>query len=456
VSLLNKRDKFATNLGVLAATLGSAVGLGNIWKFPYFTGQYGGAAFIIIYLICVVLAGVPVMVSEFIVGRRANSNPVGAFKKLAPGTAWYAIGYSGIAASFLIMLFYTSVAGWVYSYIFRALSGTFINASPEMTIGVFGKLITSNYEPIIWQIIVLIVVSSIIIAGVQKGIERMTKTLMPLLFVLLLLCDIRALTLPGAQMGVEFLFKPDFTKITREVIIIALGLAFFKLSVGMGTMVTYGSYFDKNQNLPGTAVKVALSDILVSMMAGLAIFPAVFAFGFEPDAGPGLLFITIPMVFSKMPLGNILLTIFFLLTAIAATTAMMSLLEVPVAYLVEEKGYSRTKATLTSAATIAILGSTASLSADAGSLLGSIKIFGKTFFDLYDYISSNILMPVGGLFTVIFIVWVLGKANLAAELSNDGQLNNKGVINLFYLIVKYMTPLLIIIIFLNSIGVLKI
>jgi len=453
---LNKRDKFATNLGVLAATLGSAVGLGNIWKFPYFTGQYGGAAFIIIYLICVVLAGVPVMVSEFIVGRRANSNPVGAFKKLAPGTAWYAIGYSGIAASFLIMLFYTSVAGWVYSYIFRALSGTFINASPEMTIGVFGKLITSNYEPIIWQIIVLIVVSSIIIAGVQKGIERMTKTLMPLLFVLLLLCDIRALTLPGAQMGVEFLFKPDFTKITREVIIIALGLAFFKLSVGMGTMVTYGSYFDKNQNLPGTAVKVALSDILVSMMAGLAIFPAVFAFGFEPDAGPGLLFITIPMVFSKMPLGNILLTIFFLLTAIAATTAMMSLLEVPVAYLVEEKGYSRTKATLTSAATIAILGSTASLSADAGSLLGSIKIFGKTFFDLYDYISSNILMPVGGLFTVIFIVWVLGKANLAAELSNDGQLNNKGVINLFYLIVKYMTPLLIIIIFLNSIGVLKI
>ncbi|HHY42763.1 MAG TPA: sodium-dependent transporter [Thermoanaerobacterales bacterium] len=456
MSLLNKRDKFATNLGVLAATLGSAVGLGNIWKFPYFTGQYGGAAFIIIYLICVVLAGVPVMVSEFIVGRRANSNPVGAFKKLAPGTAWYAIGYSGIAASFLIMLFYTSVAGWVYSYIFRALSGTFINASPEMTIGVFGKLITSNYEPIIWQIIVLIVVSSIIIAGVQKGIERMTKTLMPLLFVLLLLCDIRALTLPGAQMGVEFLFKPDFTKITREVIIIALGLAFFKLSVGMGTMVTYGSYFDKNQNLPGTAVKVALSDILVSMMAGLAIFPAVFAFGFEPDAGPGLLFITIPMVFSKMPLGNILLTIFFLLTAIAATTAMMSLLEVPVAYLVEEKGYSRTKATLTSAATIAILGSTASLSADAGSLLGSIKIFGKTFFDLYDYISSNILMPVGGLFTVIFIVWVLGKANLAAELSNDGQLNNKGVINLFYLIVKYMTPLLIIIIFLNSIGVLKI
>ncbi|WP_370642582.1 sodium-dependent transporter [Tepidanaerobacter sp. GT38] len=455
MSLLNKRDKFATNLGVLAATLGSAVGLGNIWKFPYFTGQYGGAAFIIIYLICVVLAGVPVMVSEFIVGRRANSNPVGAFKKLAPGTAWYAIGYSGIAASFLIMLFYTSVAGWVYSYIFRALSGTFINASPEMTIGVFGKLITSNYEPIIWQIIVLIVVSSIIIAGVQKGIERMTKTLMPLLFVLLLLCDIRALTLPGAQMGVEFLFKPDFTKITREVIIIALGLAFFKLSVGMGTMVTYGSYFDKNQNLPGTAVKVALSDILVSMMAGLAIFPAVFAFGFEPDAGPGLLFITIPMVFSKMPLGNILLTIFFLLTAIAATTAMMSLLEVPVAYLVEEKGYSRTKATLTSAATIAILGSTASLSANAGSLLGSIKIFGKTFFDLYDYISSNILMPVGGLFTVIFIVWVLGKANLAAELSNDGQLNNKGVINLFYLIVKYMTPLLIIIIFLNSIGVLK-
>jgi len=452
---LENRDKFTTSLGVLAATLGSAVGLGNIWKFPYFTGQYGGAAFIIVYLICVALAGVPVMVSEFVVGRRANANPVGAFKKLAPGTAWYAIGYSGIAASFLIMLFYTSVAGWVYSYIFRALMGTFINASPEMTVGVFGNLITSTYEPIIWQIIVLVVVSSIIIAGVQKGIERMTKTLMPILFVLLILCDVRALTLPGAQKGVEFLFRPDFTKLTGEVILIALGLAFFKLSVGMGTMVTYGSYYDKNQNLPGTAVKVALSDILVSMMAGLAIFPAVFAFGFEPDAGPGLLFITIPMVFSKMPLGNILLTIFFLLTAIAATTAMMSLLEVPVAYLVEERGWSRTKATIASAATIALLGSTASLSADAGSLLGGVKIFGKTFFDLYDYISSNLLMPIGGLFTVIFIVWVLGKRNLAMELSNDGHLNNKGVIDLFYMIVKYVTPLLIVIIFLNSIGVLK-
>ena len=452
---MENRDKFTTSLGVLAATLGSAVGLGNIWKFPYFTGQYGGAAFIIVYLICVALAGVPVMVSEFVVGRRANANPVGAFKKLAPGTAWYAIGYSGIAASFLIMLFYTSVAGWVYSYILRALMGTFINASPEMTVGVFGNLITSTYEPIIWQIIVLVVVSSIIIAGVQKGIERMTKTLMPILFVLLILCDVRALTLPGAQKGVEFLFRPDFTKLTGEVILIALGLAFFKLSVGMGTMVTYGSYYDKNQNLPGTAVKVALSDILVSMMAGLAIFPAVFAFGFEPDAGPGLLFITIPMVFSKMPLGNILLTIFFLLTAIAATTAMMSLLEVPVAYLVEEKGFSRPTATIMSAVTIALLGSTASLSADAGSLLGTVKIFGKTFFDLYDYISSNILMPVGGLFTVLFIVWILGKKSLALELSNNGQLNNKGVVNLFYTVVKYITPLLIIIIFLDSIGILK-
>ena len=219
--------------------------------------------------------------------------------------------------------------------------------------------------------------------------------------------------------------------------------------------MTYGSYFDKTQNLPGTAVKVALSDILVSMMAGLAIFPAVFAFGFEPDAGPGLLFITIPMVFSKMPLGNILLAIFFLLTAIAATTAMMSLLEVPVAYLVEEKGCPRTKATLMSAATIALLGSTASLSADTGSLLGGIKIFGKTFFDLYDYISSNILMPMGGLFTVIFIVWVLGKTNLERELSNNGRLNNKGVVNLFYIIVKYISPLLIILIFLDSIGILK-
>ncbi|AYO30934.1 sodium-dependent transporter [Biomaibacter acetigenes] len=453
---MQTRGKFATSFGVLTATLGSAVGLGNIWKFPYITGKFGGAAFIIVYLICVALASLPVMISEIVVGRRTNSNAVGAFKKLKPYSAWPLIGYAGIASSFLIMFFYTGVAGWVYSYIFRALGGTFVNATSDVTGTIFKGLITDSLSPIIWQVVVLLVVSVIIIAGVEKGIERITKALMPLLFILLILCDIRALTLPGASMGVKFLFNPDFTVIKGDVLLIALGLAFFKLSVGMGTMITYGSYFGKQENIPATAVKVALSDIVVSMMAGLAIFPAVFAFGFKPDAGPGLLFITIPMVFSKMPMGNVLLAVFFLLTAIAATTAMISLLEVPVAYLVDEKGWPRWKATVLSTGIIALIGSTASLSADPAGVLGATKIFGKTFFDLYDYISSNILMPLGGIFIVIFVGWFFGKRNLQMELSNRGRLKNGVFLNVFLIITRFVSPVLIALVFLNAIGILKI
>lgn len=453
---MQTRGKFATSFGVLTATLGSAVGLGNIWKFPYITGKFGGAAFIIVYLICVALASLPVMISEIVVGRRTNSNAVGAFEKLKPGSAWPLIGYAGIASSFLIMFFYTGVAGWVYSYIFRALGGTFVNATPDVTGTIFKGLITDSLSPIIWQVVVLLVVSVIIIAGVEKGIERITKALMPLLFMLLILCDIRALTLPGASIGVKFLFNPDFTLIKGDVLLIALGLAFFKLSVGMGTMITYGSYFGKQENIPATAVKVALSDIFVSMMAGLAIFPAVFAFGFKPDAGPGLLFITIPMVFSKMPMGNVLLAVFFLLTAIAATTAMISLLEVPVAYLVDEKGWPRWKATVFSTGIIALIGSTASLSADPAGVLGATKIFGKTFFDLYDYISSNILMPLGGIFIVIFAGWFFGKRNLQMELSNGGRLKNGVFLNVFLIITRFVSPVLIALVFLNAIGILKI
>jgi len=453
---VDNRGKFSSNLGVLAATLGSAVGLGNIWKFPYMTGENGGAAFIIIYLICVALASLPVMLSEFVIGRRTNSNPVGAYKKLKPGSMWFLVGFAGIASSLLIMFFYTGVAGWVLSYIFKSISGAFINTNPENTIVVFQNFITDSFSPLIWQWIVLVIVTAIIIAGVEKGIERITKTLMPILLILLIFCDIRALTLPGAMKGVEFIFSPDFSKVNGGVILAALGLAFFKLSVGMGTMTTYGSYFKNDQDMPKTAVRVAVSDVIISILAGLAIFPAVFAFGFQPDAGPGLLFITIPMVFSKMPMGNVLLALFFLLTAIAATGAMISLLEVPVSYLVDEKNWPRKKAAIVSAVVIALIGSTAALSADSGAILGGITFFGKTFFDLYDYISSNILMPLGGIFIVIFAGWVLGKKVLMSEISNEGMLKNEAFVNTFTFIVKYISPLLIAVVFLNVIGIIKI
>ena len=448
------REGFTTTLGVLAATLGSAVGLGNIWKFPSMTGQNGGAAFVFVYLICVLLIGLPVMISEFIIGRRAQANNVGAFRKLetAGRAPWHLTGVAGVTAAFLIMFFYTDVAGWVYAYAFKALTGTFAGVTAAETADIFSAYIGSAAGPLAWQWIVLVTVSAIIIAGVTRGIERMTKTLLPILFVLLLICNIRALTLPGASVGVEYLFRPDFTKVTAPVVLAALGLAFFKLSVGMGTMTTYGSYIGKQENLPGNALKVAFADTLVSLLAGLAIFPAVFAFGFEPDAGPSLLFITIPAVFQTMPLGQLFLTMFFVLAAIAATGAMISLLEVPVAYLTEEHGWSRVKATLLSAAAMGTVGALATLST---SVLSETLVFGRTFFDLFDFLSSNIVLPVGGILICLFVGWKLGPKAIADEASNGGSIRNAAVLRVFTFVVRYVAPVAILLVLLNGLGVIK-
>ncbi|MFZ5753629.1 MAG: sodium-dependent transporter [Bacillota bacterium] len=447
------REGFATSLGVITATLGSAVGLGNIWKFPYMTGENGGAAFILVYLLCVILVGLPVMISELIIGRTTQANAITAFKRLAPNRPWYLVGVSGTAASFLIMAFYTTVAGWVFSYIFKAASGVISTTDPEVTTQVFKTSMSAVWSPLLWQWFVLLFTGSIIMLGVTKGIERITKTLMPILFLLLLICVIRALTLPGASEGLKFLFRPDFSKITGATILTAMGLSFFKLSVGMGTMITYGSYFGFRENIPYTAVKVMLSDTLVSILAGMAIFPAVFAFGFKPDAGPSLLFITIPTVFASMPLGNIFMVLFFLLVSIAATGAMISLLEVPVAYFTEELKWSRLKATLVTIISIALVGTTATLSF---STLGDTKFFDKTFFDLYDFLTSNILLPVGGLLITYFIAWKWGLKNIAREASNNGSLSNQPVINIYFFIVRYLAPIAITLILLNGLGFIKI
>lgn len=451
-----KRETFSSGIAVFFATLGSAVGLGNIWKFPYLTGEYGGGAFLLVYLICIVFVGLPVMVSEFYIGRKTRKNAVGAFKLLKPGSYWQGIGHMAVLAVYLIMFFYSCVAGWVYSYLFKALSGDFAAVTPELVKSQFGGAVAGPVAPIVWQVIVMVVVSAILIMGVQRGIEKITKTLMPLLFILILVCDIRALTLPGAGEGVNFLFHVDFSKITAPTILTALGLAFFKLSLGMGIMITYSSYFTQDNNLFGTAGKVAISDTAVSMLAGLAIFPAVFSFGMQPNAGPGLLFMTIPLVFSQMPLGNILLAAFFFLTAIAATTAMLSLTEVLVAYFSEEHKLSRKTAVILNALIIIAFGALATLSVDKESLLGGITVFEKGFFDLFDYISSNILLPVGSLLVALFIGYFTNRKELEAELSNNGSLKILGLVRGFYFVIRYVTPLLLIIVFLHSTGILKV
>jgi len=450
-----KREKFSSGLAVFFATLGSAVGLGNILKFPYLTGEFGGGAFLLIYLLCILFVGLPIMLGEFYIGRKTRKNAVGALKQLKPGSGWKYIGIMGVVSAYLIMFFYSCVAGWVYFYLFKALKGDFAEITLETAKAQFGAVIMGPVAPIVWQVIVMVVVASILAMGVKKGIEKITKTLMPVLFVLIIICDIRALTLPGASEGVQFLFQVDFSKLTAAAILTALGLAFFKLSLGMGTMMTYGSYFTEDNNMFATATKVALADTLVSMLAGLAIFPTVFSFGMEPGAGPGLLFMTIPLVFSQMPFGNILLAAFFFLTAIAATTAMLSLVEVPVAYWSEERGMSRKKAAVMNAVIIAGVGILATLSVDKSSLLSGITIFDKGFFDLFDYVSSNILLPVGGLLISLLIGYGIKREDLQYELSNQGKLQVDGMMNVFYFIVRYVTPALLVIVFLNSIGIIK-
>lgn len=450
------REKFSSGLAVFFATLGSAVGLGNIWKFPYLTGENGGGAFLFVYLICIVFIGLPVMIAEFYVGRKTRKNAVGAFEKLNPGSPWKVVGFMGVSASYLIMFFYSCVAGWVYAYIFKALSGDFASITTESVQSLFGQAVIGPMPPLVWQWIVLAVVAVILICGVQKGIERITKTLLPILFLLIIVCDIRSLTLPGAREGLDFLFRVDFSKITPPVILTALGLAFFKLSLGMGCMITYASYFTEDNNMIANSARVALSDTIVSLLAGIAIFPAVFSFGMQPGAGPGLLFMTIPMVFSQLPFGNILLIAFFILSSIAATTAMLSLVEVPVVYWSEQRGLSRTKSVILNTLIIALFGALATFSADKAGFLGHLQIFGKGFFDLFDYVSSNILLPVGGLLIVLFVGYVTKRDDLIHELSNQGSLNNGWLIQCILFITKYITPVLLILVFLNSIGLIKI
>ncbi len=443
---------FSTKLGVLLVTLGSAVGLGNIWKFPALAGLNGGAAFVLIYLICTLVLGLPVMLAEHAMGREGRKDVIGTMQKLAPKSLWWIIGASGILAAFLIMAFYSEVAGWVVAYIGKAITLGQLTTDPVTNEKIFTDLVTSPIQSLVWQWVVLIGTGLIIALGVVKGIEATIKRALPLLFVLLIVVIVRSVTLPGAAAGLEFLFKPDWSKVTFSTVLTALGLAFFKLSVGMGCMMTYGAYFRKDQNIPVTATRIVLLDLLISIMAGLAIFPAVFALGFEPGAGPSLLFITIPAVFASMPFGNFFMVIFFILTALAATGAILSLLEVITSYLENHLKMKRVTATILTVLGIAIFGVPAALSSSS---TANLLVFGKTFFDFYDFVTSNILLTVGGLLISVFVGWVWKYPKLDAQLSNQGQLKNETVTKFFFFMLKFVTPVLIFLILLSGFGLVK-
>ncbi|MGL4337244.1 MAG: sodium-dependent transporter [Turicibacter sp.] len=442
------RDGFGSKLGVIAAASGSAIGLGNVWRFPYITGENGGAAFLIIYLACIVLVGLVVMLAEFVIGRHSQSNAIGSFKKIAPKTPWFLTGWMGLISAVLILSFYSCVAGWCLHYLILMISNTFAGASPDAIGGMFGEFI-SGYSPIFYQVIILIITASIVYLGVKNGIEKMSKILMPLLLVILVVLAGRSLTLPGAMEGVSFLFKPDWSAINAQSIFIALGHSFFTLSLGMGVMLTYGSYINKKENLGSTVVAISIADTVVALLAGLAVFPAVFAFGLAPSEGPGLVFAALPNVFNHIPFGNMFGALFFALLAIAAITSTISLLEVIVAYLEEEVKISRKRATILSTGVIAITGALCSLSNTP--LLSDVKIFGWTMFDFADKITANYLMPIGGLIIVIFVGWCMKKSDIENELLLDGK--KPWYSDVFMVLVKFVTPVLIAVVFLNQLGI---
>ncbi|MEG2867504.1 MAG: sodium-dependent transporter [Terrisporobacter sp.] len=444
------REKFSSGLSVFFATLSSAVGIGNIWMFPYVVGENGGATFIIMYLICILIIAIPILISEFALGRYTRKNIYGAVESITDKKFFRIIGIIGITSSFSMLFFYTVVTGWVYSYVFKALGGSFNGASASQLEVMFNNASSGVVGPIVWQIVALIVAGSILAMGVKSGIEKMTKTLMPVLIILLALCALRSVTLPHSIGGINFLFKPDFSKITFNVFISALGLAFFKLSVGTGSMITYSSYFTDDNNLIKTGTSVALADTFVSLLAGLAIFPAVFSFGQAPGSGPGLLFDTVPLIFSKMPGGMVLGVVFFLLTAMAATMATISILEVLTATLSEQFNIKRKKAIIINIIIIAVFGSLAALSANVNSPLAGVTIFGLTFFDFFNALISKVLLPINGFLVTVLMGHVVSKKIYLSQLTNDGTLKNKYIVKCITFLVKYITPALVLIVFIKT------
>lgn len=452
MSSTTNRATFGSKIGVILATVGCAVGLGNIWRFPYMLGENGGAAFLLIYFVCILILGMPVMITEFFIGRHTNRNAAGAFKVLSPGTKWSLIGYNGVLAAFLILGFYAVVAGWTLDYIVQAVSGNLSGKTAEEFKLDFELFSSGVWRPIGWTVAFITVTHIIIILGVEKGIERASKFMMPVLFFILIVLCIRSVTLPNAEKGLAFLFNPDFEKISSSVILSAMGQAFFSLSIGMGCLITYSSYFSKGTNLQWTAIQVTILDTLVALLSGIMIFPAVFSFGIAPTAGPELVFITLPNVFEQMPLGDIWSFIFFVLLALAALTSTISLHEVATAYVHEEHKMSRKKAAWFVSCGILTLGIISSLSFG---VLKDFTIFGLTFFNLLDYITAKIMLPLGGMMICIFVGMRVDKKILKAELTNRGTVPFY-FFNTYAFFTKYIAPILIGLVFLNELGLLKV
>ena len=448
-----ERANFGSKLGIILATAGSAVGLGNVWRFPYMAGENGGAVFIILYVICVLLLGLPCMISEFIIGRHARSNTARAYRKMSNGGPWTVIGYLSVLTGFLITGYYAVVSGWCLQYIYASLLGR-LHGDPQYIRQYFSTFSTDAWKPVLWTVIILVMTHVIVRHGIRDGIERASKMLMPTLFILLLVIVVASCLLPGAGAGIEFLFNPDFSKLTPDVFLGALGQSFYSLSIGMGCICTFASYYRRHTNLSNTAIQIGIIDSVVAVLAGLMIFPAAFSVGVSPDSGPSLIFITLPNVFnqafSTMPIvGYVVALMFYSLLSLAALTSLISLHEVSTAFFQEELHVTRNMAALIVTVSCCLMGTFCSLSLGG---VESLSFLGKTLFDIFDFVTGQVFLPLCGFFTCLFVGWFMPHKVVRDEFTNNGTLRGR-FFSVYLFFIKYVCPLFILLIFMHQFGV---
>jgi len=446
---ISKHGQWSSRLAFIFAATGSAVGLGNIWKFPYITGENGGGAFVLVYLLCIFLIGAPIMMAEILLGRRGRQSPINTMRDLAKEAGatryWSWLGWLGVVAGFLILSYYSVIAGWSMAYVVRVSSSVFEGATADGVSSIFGQFIADPEKLLGWHSLFMIMTMLVVARGV-KGLERAVRFLMPTLLALLLLLVGYAMKQGAFEQAVSFLFSADFSKITSDSVLTAMGHAFFTLSLGMGSIMVYGSYLPNNVSISTTTILIAIADTAVALLAGLAIFPLVFANGLEPGSGPGLIFQTLPIAFGHMAYGSFFGGLFFLLLVFAAWTSSISLIEPAVAWLVENKKMSRMRACIWAGMVTWVLGIGTVLSFN---VTADVTIFGKTFFDLLDYLTANILLPLGGLCIAIFVGWVMSSDDSKAELN----IKNERFYDVWRFLLRYISPAAVIIVFLNVIGV---
>ncbi|SHG09871.1 sodium-dependent transporter [Ornithinibacillus halophilus] len=447
----HRREQWTSKLGFILATAGSAIGLGAIWKFPYIAGTSGGGAFFFIFILFTLFVGLPILLAEFIIGRGSQKDAISAYTHFAPGKQWHLVGVLGVITSYIVLSFYSVVGGWVLLYIIKTITGQLSNV-PDNDFGViFEGSIANPLIAVISQFIFILVTIIVVARGVEKGIERASQIMMPTLFIAFIILIIRSLTLDNVSEGLEFFLYPDFSSMTSDTILFALGQSFFSISVGSSVMVTYSSYLPKGENLPKSALMIVSMNIFISLLAGLAIFPAVFSFGFEPAEGPGLLFVVLPAVFDMMPFGSVFLVIFLVLFLFATLTSAFSMLEIIVAAITKGDRSKRKKITWLNGLFIFMIGIPSALSYG---VLSDFTLFGKTVFDLADFLVSNILMPLGALGIAIFASIAIPKNKLLEEISS-GSSKSKKLFAIWFLAIKYIAPIAIIIVFLDALGIIK-